>query len=408
MNYTNISENSTSYLPLSTGFAKASLQRRLLLIWSIIYTHVSITTTIVILVDLSKAFDCLNIDKLCNKLEAYGIRGTVNNWFRSFLTDRSFKVSVDNALSAEHRLLYGVPQGSILSPRLFSLYVNDLSKYLQGEKIIQYADDTTIILSSPSQTLLFEKVTKSLDLLDQYCKTNNLTLNRSKTVFLNPRINKPLNNDFLYPLNFEFSDSAKFLGLNLDPKLHWSKHIDHICSRLNQAFFALLNLKHFMDRSSLLAVYHALGVSHIQYGILCWGSSSEVSRVFVLQKKLIRLIFKLGKLESCRPTFLNERIMTVPGLYIFKLLVFVKKNYSLFSKLSENHSYKTRNYSTLMIPDHNTETFKLSPYFRGVKFFNTLPVQLRKISEMKDFKKAVKNFILDACYYSVEDFLKSN
>lgn len=151
-------------------------------------------------------------------------------------------------------------------------------------------------------------------------------------------------------------------------------------------------------------VYYALAYPYISQNIPLWGKSSDVLRVFVLQKRLIRLIYKLNFRESCRDTFVSKRILTVPCVYIYKCLIHVKCNLHEFHKLAGNHGYSTRYGNLLPIPRHRTSTFKESLYYNEIIMYNSLPESIKSLNFSR-YKKEVKDLLLSNGYYSVHEFL---
>ena len=134
--------------------------------------------------DLSKAFDTLDHNILLRKLHHYGIRGIALDWFRSYLTDRKMYVDYKGITSKEHNINYGMPQGSVLGPLLFILYTNDLPNTLTVSKSILFADDTTIYYSHSNLNTLYTNLNKDLQILNDWFKTNKLSLNVSKTQYM--------------------------------------------------------------------------------------------------------------------------------------------------------------------------------------------------------------------------------
>lgn len=201
------------------------------------------------------------------------------------------------------------------------------------------------------------------------------------------------------------SENAKLLGIYLDNKLSWSKHIDHVCSQLNKAYFAILQLKNTLDETGLLSIYYALAYSHISLNIIAWGNSKDRSRVFINQKRLIRLIFKMRYNESCADIFKNKNILTVPCIYILKCLTYTKKNIRLFTQRNECHTYRTRHGDLLSIPLHHTTNYKHSPQYNCIMLFNSLPTEIRNSQNYNKYKTMVKNLLLKGGYYSIQDFL---
>ena len=174
-----------------------------------------------------------------------------------------------------------------------------------------------------------------------------------RTVFINFNFRRALTSSD----NMVFTNSTKFLGTYIDSRLTWELHIDHVCKLLNKAYFAILQLKDTIAQTGLLSVYYALAYSHLSLNILTWGCSSHLQRVFVSQKRLLRLIFNLNNRESCKELFKKHNIFTVPSIYIYKCLVFARTNLYTFSTSAENHFYNTRHKDLLSIPVHKTSHF---------------------------------------------------
>ena len=138
-------------------------------------------------------------------------------------------------------------------------------------------------------------------------------------------------------------EQCGFLGLQLDSRLQWSAHVDYVAGRLTSAYYAIVNLKSFMDPKQLLNIYYALAHSHLSYLLLYWGQTTELQRLFIIQKRIIRKIFFLNPLQSCRETFQQHKILTLPNALIFSAVIFVKKNISRFPNASSVHKCNTRN-----------------------------------------------------------------
>ncbi len=202
----------------------------------------------------------------------------------------------------------------------------------------------------------------------------------------------------------EIQENVKFLGIHLDGNLSWDTHINYVATKLNKAYFGIRQLKNIVDIKSLLLVYHALAISHINYSIMLWGSSTEIKRIFILQKRLIRLIFSLGYQETCRDTFEREKILTIPALYVFKCVMFVKKCPALFPRLSQNRI--TRNANKLLVPKHKTQLFEKSPLYCCVQFYNKLPRDIINLKPLSKFKSAVHELLSSKALYKVNDFLE--
>lgn len=356
--------------------------------------------------DLSKAFDILNVDFIVHKLQRLGIRGLALDLIKSFITGRKLHVKIYGYTSESYDVNQGVPQGSVLGPLIFLLFVNDLPAILQEGLVVMFADDTSMLLSARDPVDLQNKTNSILQAYQKWCHNNTLILNIDKTecVYFSQR--RLPSEDLIKILPTEnFSESVKFLGTMIDSKLCWDHQIKHICKRLNYAYFALRQLKSIFNIKSLINVYYALAYSHLSYNIVSWGAASSINRVFILQKRLIRLLFGIAPRDSCRPYFKNNKILTIHSIYILNTIKFVKKNLSNFEINSDTHSYNTRQGHLLKTSSYNTTLYKKSPNHAGIKMYNKLPPEIKTINSINKFTSCLKNFLAVNCFYSVEEYM---
>ncbi|KAI5640320.1 reverse transcriptase (RNA-dependent DNA polymerase) domain-containing protein [Phthorimaea operculella] len=253
----------------------------------------------------------------------------------------------------------GIPQGSSLGNTLFLTFINDLSHFITEGLVVLFADDTTVILCARTYGELNTKITCTYNKLQEWFSLNGLILNASKSnliLFSAKSIEKPLSINSPVPI----CPSCKFLGFTLDPNLNWKIHVQTLCDRLTGAAYALRKLRPVVSSSVLKQTYFAHFQSLMSYGILLWGTSVDSERVFVLQKRAIRIMADIGPRETCRTRFSMFRVMTMTNLYLFELLSYVRRNIASFSRRSAGNRL-LRNTGRLATVRRRTEIATKNP-----------------------------------------------
>ncbi len=270
-----------------------------------------------VFVDLEKAFDTVNHSILISKLENYGIRGNANNWISSYLGNRAQQVSLDGVLSAKANITCGVPQGSILGPLLFTIYINDMHNALKHCIVHHFADDTNLLYSHANPKVLKRVMNSELKILFEWLCANRLSLNVAKTEFiifrppstqLKERIVLRLNQTNIFE-----STKIKYLGIILDSRLNWKHHITELCKKLSRAVGLIYKIKNFSTKSVLRSLYFSIFHSHLTYGLPVWGSAAKsyLNKIALLQKRVIRTINFADFLAPSEPLFKKTGILKI-------------------------------------------------------------------------------------------------
>jgi len=354
--------------------------------------------------DLEKAFDCVNHHILLSKLNFCGISDKNFQLYHSYLGNRYCRTAIyndsenSNKISNWARVTHGVPQGSILGPLLFLVYINDLPKIINKISTpIIFADDTSILFTHSNPIDLNKNINRVFETLNKWLIANELSLNFNKTKFVHFTTKRNMTVNLKIGFNNNLITSSvhtQFLGVTIKNTLSWNNHIDSIVKKLSRACYIIRNAKTCMSVLSLRMIYYAFFHSVMSYGIIFWGNSSHSSTIFKIQKKAIRIMEGYGNRVSCRNLFKKLQILPLASQYILSLLMFVVQNKNFFLTNNENHNLDTRQRNNLYFPQANLTVYQKGTYYSGIKIFNNLPLRIKKVADnQRKFKIALKNFL---------------
>ena len=369
--------------------------------------------------DLSKAFDTVDHNILLMKLYKYGIRGVAHDWIKSYLEERKQYVSFNKHDSSTMDIKCGVPQGSILGPLLFLIYVNDLSNVSSILFTLLFADDTNVFVTWKNLSTLFTTMNGELVRLSEWMNVNKLSLNMKKTKYMlfctkNPKV---ILNDIV--LNCEILEKVehfKFLGVHIDSKLNRSYHIQCIRKKMSKGFGILYRAKNYLEYDTLLTLYYSFIYPYIVYCIEVWGSTTKGNLVSLLKlhKRVLRIIKSVPTRTDSALLFLELGILSVFKVYMMKLAVVTIKSYNgfsiesikeLFTEVQSVHDRDTRQSRKYYFPFTRKEIVRKSFKYRAAKLWNHLFDILEINCSVACFKLYVKSYLtnnggldmLDSC-----------
>lgn len=357
-----------------------------------------------VFLDFQKAFDTVNCELLLRKLDVLGFRGCILEWFRTYLLNRKFYVDVNGSHSSIKVSNIGVPQGSVLGPILFIIYIADMCNSSRRLAFTHFADDTTVYMKGGDVKQLCSDVSLELSSINRWLIANRLSLNIDKTYFMVISHNSIPDDTTIKMRNNKLNQvhQTKFLGIILDDKLKFTKHVEMVTNKLSQTMGMLYKMSVFVPQNVLKTLYFSLFYSHLHYGISIWGSSNVTStnRLKSLQKRAVKLI--AGNVNN---PFTALNLMNFDQIYhYFSLIKFhrclISNNHKYFhDKIISNfpnHEYSTRftlNININFPIVHKTLTQRLFMY-NAIKFWNHLPHYLKQIKCKFKFKRCLKKHLL--------------
>ena len=369
-------------------------------------------TTIGTYLDLKKAFDTVNHPILFKKLEHYGIRGMALAFFQSYLRNRKQYVSCNNTTSFISTTEYGVPQGSVLGPLLFIIYVNDIVNAVRGIKIRLFADDTALFIHGKDVETIYNKMRDCLIRISEWFKCNRLTLHLNKTcysIFHGPKkkISRMYDKMSIDGHIILREYKVKYLGLMIDETLSWQGHVEYIIASLSKFYGIFNKIKHMVPKKHKLTIYTAYVFSKICYGIEIYGSMNKTlsKRLQVVSNKLLKILFSLSPFYSTNQLHQGLDILQVKDAYKANVLKFVflclhNTPLSMFNDYYQRrrnlHERNLRDLNVLHVPEGYSAIALSSTKINGAKLWNNLPLEIRKLGEVTDFRKALHKYFVES------------
>ena len=363
-----------------------------------------------VMVDFRKAFDLVDHKILLNKLKCYKCDVNCLSWFESYLSNRTQRVSLNNNLSTPASVKCGVPQGFILGPLLFLIFINDLPLVLQNYVVVDlFADDTTFYDFQLDTTQLETNLQHALNLLRIWCRQNGMVLNTDKTkvMLITSRqkrlsMHNPVLSLTCSDIDIKMTHADKILGVHVDDNLMWNNHFQHVSKKISTYLWLLRKIRFYLSVEHRLMFYNAYIKPHFVYCSTVWSNTStgNINKITKLQRRACKLILsqdytdiqealkRLNILSFDQAIFLNKvKLMykvynNIAPVYLHEL--FQMRDINLDNTASNLRSVAQKNY---LLPQAKCNLYKGSFSYSGVVVWNSLPTSIKLASSLDLFVK---------------------
>ena len=369
-----------------------------------------------IYLDLQKAFDTVDHNILGKKLDHYGIRGNTLNWFSSYLSNRSQYVTINNTNSTCKKIEIGVPQGSVLGPILFLLYINDIANFIKDNEIVimLFADDTNIFIQGKNPIDLIRKAETLMKSLANWLWDNRLSLSIEKTVFSifhtkKARIPEICNHLTFNDTTIHRVETSKYLGMVLDDTLTWKPHIKYVTDQLVKYTGIFKLISKLIPKACKKQLYYTNVYSRVLYGIEVYGqaNSGQIKKIQVMQNRLLKILYQMDWLTPTYTLHKNLFLLTIKDIFKLQVAKFVYKQrsgslpatfHNYYTTNSKIHRYRTRQSDLLHTNRHISSQGGKTIKYIGIKTYNSLPACITDSPNLKIFKSRVRKHFY--CQYS--------
>lgn len=364
-----------------------------------------------IFLDIKKAFDVIDHKILLRKLDYYGFKGLSHLWLTNYLSNRQQFTWVNYQNSDLRAITFGVPQGSILGPLLFLIYINDLPNVSTIFNFFLFADDTNLIASHSNLNELIALINSELIKISQWFNSNKLELNLDKSNFmyfhLKPHVYK-IDHIKINGTNLLQKSSVKFLGVIIDQHLNWREHTDEISNKIAKNLNVIRHVKYLLDTNALQKLYYTLIHPYLTYCTIVWGKNykSIINKVQIMQNKALRLIYCAKKLTKTNQLYTNFKILNIENIYIQQSAIFLFKyltnklptifyNNKFFTTRFNKCELKLRNHENInhQFTSINVRLFTIR--CQGPKVWNNIPSEIKNIKLLHSFKSKLKTYLLN-------------
>ena len=365
----------------------------------------------ILFLDLKKAFDSVSHQILLKKLEYYGVQGVALKLFRSYLTNRKQLTVIGDCVSALDLIEWGVPQGSVLGPLLFLIFINDIPHASDLDTWL-FADDTALLSSASNLSLLQTKMNRQVDMVHDWLLANRLSVHyvdKSKYMLINKNISTSVDNDFELKMGnhvISRTKTYKYLGLLVDEKFSWVDHINKVCWKLSQVAGVMFKIRTLLSKEAMMLVYHALVGSKLRYGLVCWATAAQclLDKVTVIHNKIITYMTFSKRCSRMWPLYCQLNVLPLDILIkIEHAKTMYKFEKKMLPEVFENYFQKpTHQHNTRFASTHNNFALvritsakeKSMLKYIGPKVWADIPLHIKNASSLKVFINFYRNHLI--------------
>ena len=352
-----------------------------------------------VLIDYSRAFDTVNHSILLKKLNKYGVRGIALQLLSSYLANRKQRVEINNTYSNLITTNISIPQGSVLGPLLFLLFINCLPNISRKFLPTMFADDCTLSFRNNNLDNLINDCNEELMKFKLWSDANRLTINIEKTncLFISNIFNPPHGRISINNNELNFVNETKFLGIFLDDKIKFDKHISYICGKISVSNGIMYRIRSLVPNSCLRSIYFSIIHQYILYCLPIFGATYNcyIEPLFLAQKRAVRTISRARYDAHTDPLFFANKILKVHDMYKHHIASYVYCNQHLLDAHRNNHSYATRNNDYLLAPRIRLRSSEQSIIYNAVHIWNNVPDVIKLSPSIDSFKYNYKKYLLN-------------
>lgn len=370
---------------------------------------------IAVFIDLAKAFDTIDHRHMLGKLWNIGFRGPVYDLIKSYLNNRIQHVQIENDVSEPRNVLCGLPQGTVLAPLLFIIFLNNLLNLTIEGRTISFADDTAIFFQANTWAELITLISKNLKIIKDWFDYHVLSINIDKTKYLafnSYNKNLPTFTEIKIAntqYSIQHAPTIKYLGIIIDSNLKWDHHVMSIVKRLRLLTYKFRQLRNVLNLNEIKIIYDSLVRSILKYGIIAWGgvNQTNLKPLTQINKKIIKIILNKNSLYPTERIYKELNVPSIRHIYCETMLIYQKKNITN-TNINQNHIYETRMNERQTIKEQRAKKTIGTKYYLylGPRIFNKLPERI-KILNIKRYKHEIKIWLQNKSYIETEIFINT-